>query len=176
MRKLSALASVLLAFSMPAFSQQDPWQGTDLYKRTLVAPDSPRAGQLRPLYTWRDGSQHTITEPPPPLPKYRPPTGPATGQNLVVKERNAPRDRQQDTSQQGELGTGETDPRFCATHARTASAMDRCVRAQNGERQAEDYHWVPGPITGTPPRAPDRGTPNCGSLPIMSRYGSGCQW
>jgi hypothetical protein len=124
---------------------------------------------------WRDGSQHTITEPPPPLPKYRPSEA-ATSQNHPVRERKAPRDRREETTQQGELGTGETDPRFCATHTRTASAMDRCVRAQNGERQAEDYHWVPGPITGGAPRAPDKGTPSCSSLPIMSRYGSGCQW
>jgi hypothetical protein len=176
MRKLSLISSMLLALSAPALAQQNPWQGTDLYNRTLVSPDSARARQSLPLYTWSDGSRHTITEPPPPLPKYRLPTGAVPGQSQVVKERNAPSDRHEDRARQAELGTGENDPRFCATHTRTASAMDRCVRAQNGERQAEDYHWVPGPITGAPPHAPDKPAPNCGSLPLMSRYGSGCQW
>jgi hypothetical protein len=170
MRKLLILASVSLMVSTPGVAQQSTWQGTDLYNRTLVSPESPRAQSGR-LFMWSDGSRHTITEPPPPLPKYHPPA--PRGENQVMRERNPPRDRGQDTAQ-GELGKGETDPRYCATHTRTASAMDRCVRAQNGEPQIEDAPPLPPPQNAPTP-APGRPTVFCNDVPLMQRYGSGCR-
>jgi hypothetical protein len=170
-RKLFILASMLPMLSAPAVAEQSPWQGTDLYKRTLVSPDSPPAQSGR-LFMWSDGTRHTITEPPPPQPKYHPPV--PTGQNQAMRERNLPRDRRQDTAQ-GELGKGETDPRFCATHTRTASALDRCVRAQNGEPQIEDTLWVPGPTDLAAKPSPGTPTVYCNNVPLDRRYGSGCR-
>jgi hypothetical protein len=124
------IAALVLLPSGPAVAEDDPWQGTDLYKRTLVPPDRPDARGTRPLYPWRDGSMHTITEPPPPRPKFDPTQNTAPGH----AERSAPHSRQDDNSWQSELEQNKSDPRFCATHTRTASALDKCTRAQESQR------------------------------------------
>jgi hypothetical protein len=131
---------VALLLSAAAHADDDPWKGTDLYNRTLVPPDNPQLRGNRRLYPWQDGSLHTITEPPPRT-TYQPAP---SATNRPVRERSAPGNGQDDTAWQAELAQHRDDPRFCATHTRTASAMDRCVRAQHGEKQIEDYDYVPG--------------------------------